>query len=82
MKSRNESERPSAGYLVFGGGTPKKAVCASLVVGTILVSINHGDAILEGESPEIHKIILTYCVPYLVTTWGAVTGKLAATKAK
>lgn len=82
MMSGAESEPPTLAHLVFGDGTPKKAIGASLVVGTILVSINHGDAILAGESPETHKIILTYCVPYLVTTWGAITGKLAAVKAK
>lgn len=82
MMSGTQSEQPSLAYLVFGGGTPKKAIGASLVVGTILVSINHGDAIWAGESPETHKIILTYCVPYLVTTWGAITGKLAAFEAK
>jgi hypothetical protein len=63
--------------LAFGGGTPRKAALTSLVVGTVLVMINHGDAIISGVSPPIWKIVLTYCVPYLVTTWGAVTGKLS-----
>ena len=53
--------------------------CA-LVVGSILTSINHGDMILSGEYPYWLKIVLTYCVPYCVTTWGAITGKLARLK--
>ncbi|MCH2282673.1 MAG: nitrate/nitrite transporter NrtS [SAR324 cluster bacterium] len=47
----------------------------ALVVGTILATINHGDVILKGESINYFKILLTYCVPYCVTTWGAVHGK-------
>jgi len=46
------------------------------------VMINHGDAIISGVSPPIWKIVLTYCVPYLVTTWGAVTGKLSELKSQ
>ena len=66
--------------LAFGDGTPKKAFFTALVVGSILTSINHGDLILEGESPFWLKIVLTYRVPYCVTTWGAITGKLAKMK--
>ena len=63
--------------MVLGDGTPKKAILTALVVGTILTAINHGDVILSGSAPLPWKVILTYCVPYCVTTWGAVTGKRA-----
>ena len=66
--------------LAFGDGTPKKAFLTALVVGSILTSINHGDMILSGEYPYWRKILLTYCVPYCVTTWVAITGKLARLK--
>jgi hypothetical protein len=46
-------------------------------VGSILTAINHGDAILAGDLPPALKVLLTYCVPYCVTTWGALTGKLS-----
>ena len=62
--------------LAFGGGTPLKAFLTACVVGTILITINHGDEILTGNYPHPLKIVLTYCVPYCVTTWGAITGKL------
>ena len=71
------SSPPPILQMIFGDGTPKKAVLTALVVGSILISINHGDIILDGSMPASWKIILTYCVPYCVTTWGAVTGKLA-----
>ena len=70
-----DQNNPSIFHLAFGGGTPRKALATAAVVGTVLVAINHGDTILAGEFPEVHKVLLTYCVPYLVTTWGAVTGK-------
>ena len=68
----------NAGFfnLAFGGGTPLKAFLTACVVGTILTGINHGDEIIIGDYPNPMKVILTYCVPYIVTTWGAITGKL------
>ena len=63
--------------LVFGDGTPRKALATALVIGTLLTAINHGDTILLGQYPPVIKVLLTYFVPYCVTTWGAVTGKLA-----
>jgi hypothetical protein len=66
---------PSLTQLMFGDGTPMKAFFTALVVGTILTLINHGDTIVGGEFPPLMKVILTYCTPYCVTTWGAVTGK-------
>jgi hypothetical protein len=65
---------------MFGDGTPKKALLTALIVGTILTLINHGDQIMAGQMPPMFKVGLTYCVPYCVTTWGAVTGKLTKFK--
>jgi len=56
-------------------GTPRKALITACVVGTILTTINHGDLILKGDFPPLIKVVLTYCVPFCVTTWGAVLGK-------
>jgi len=61
--------------LAFGGGTPKRALLTALVVGSVLTMINHGDLLLAGTLPPIWKVLLTYCVPYCVTTWGAICGK-------
>ena len=66
--------------LAFGDGTPRKALATSLVVGTLLTAINHGDTILLGQFPPLIKVLLTYIVPYCVTTWGAVTGKIAQSR--
>ena len=71
----NQTTTPDFFELAFSDGTPQKAVMTALVVGTILAIINHGDFILKGESINYFKILLTYCVPYCVTTWGAIHGK-------
>ena len=63
--------------IAFSVGTPKKAFLTACVVGTILTTINHGDVILVGDFPPLTKVILTYCVPFCVTTWGAYLGKKA-----
>ncbi len=68
---------PPFAQMAFGDGTPKRALLTAAVVGTILTAINHGDVILDGEWPPMIKVVLTYCVPYCVTTWGAITGKRA-----
>ncbi len=68
---------PSLTQMILGDGTPKKAIYTALVVGTVLTAINHGDVMVSGPAPAIWKVILTYCVPYGVTTWGAITGKRA-----
>ena len=68
---------PSLSQMILGDGTPKKAIITALFVGTLLTAINHGDVILSGLVPSAWKVVLTYCVPYCVTTWGAITGKRA-----
>ena len=80
MASNSELTLRSFSKLAFGGGTPRKAAITALIVGTILVIINHGDSILAGDPLEFHKVILTYCVPYCVATWGAMTGKMSVSK--
>ena len=72
---KNNIQEPTFFEKAFGGGTPLKALLTASVVGTILTIINHGDVIIHGEFPNILKVILTYCVPFFVTTWGAVLGK-------
>ena len=80
MTTSSEEADPSLARLLFGDGTPKKAVLTALIVGTVLIVINHGDVLSRGDLPPIWKILLTYFVPYCVTTWGAFSGKKAQIK--
>jgi hypothetical protein len=52
----------------------------ALMVGTILVVINYGDRLLSGDIRfgDGIKMVLTYCVPYCVSTYAAVSAVLAA----
>lgn len=55
-----------------------RAAKVSFVVGTLLVAINQGDVLLSGEvtTKSLVKIILTYLVPYVVSTYAAVGATL------
>ena len=51
----------------------KRSLVACLVVGTILTALNQGDIILSGQwnNSLYWKIPLTYSVPFMVATYGA-----------
>ncbi len=53
----------------------RRSLIAGLVVGTALTALNQGDTILVGQltSALAWKIPLTYCVPFLVATYGALS---------
>lgn len=51
----------------------KRSLVTALIVGTVLTTINQGDRILGGDitAGVALKIGLTYCVPFCVSTSGA-----------
>jgi hypothetical protein len=59
----------------------RKALQTAAVVGTMLTVINHGDALLALHlTPDLlWKTPLTYVVPYLVSTYGALSISRRAT---
>ena len=52
-----------------------RSLIVALVVGTILTLLNQGDVLFAGswKSPLCWKIPLTYCVPFCVATYGALS---------
>jgi energy-converting hydrogenase Eha subunit H len=46
----------------------------AVIVGTLLMMINHGDIIFTGKVGliDVLKILLTYAVPFLVSTYSSV----------
>ncbi len=54
-------------------GMLRRSILTSIVVGTILTAINQGTVIVAGDATSdlAWKIPLTYCVPFLVASWGA-----------
>ena len=51
----------------------KRSLGIAALVGTVLLAINQGDVLLSGRWPAAlaWKVPLTYLVPFLVATWGA-----------
>ncbi|MCD8534893.1 MAG: nitrate/nitrite transporter NrtS [Verrucomicrobia bacterium] len=52
----------------------KRALKYAIVVGAVLISINHGDAILRGDVSlsRLFRMGLTVLVPYVVSTLSSV----------
>jgi hypothetical protein len=51
----------------------RRALIVAAVVGTILITINHADALWRGDisSKRIWQMGLTYLVPYCVSTYSS-----------
>ena len=51
----------------------RRSLLIALIVGTILLAINQGDVLLGAAWPRAlwWKVLLTYLVPFVVATWGA-----------
>jgi hypothetical protein len=62
-------------------GVPRRSLSVALVVGSILNLINQGDRLVSGQSLDFLKLALTYCVPYFVSTYGAVSFRFYSERA-
>jgi hypothetical protein len=54
--------------------TVRRALKYAVIVGAVLITINHGDALLRGEldGGRLLRMILTVMVPYAVSTLSSV----------
>jgi hypothetical protein len=52
----------------------RRALVVAMIVGSILIAINHGDAIVRGDLSleRVLRILLTVTVPYCVSTYSSV----------
>ncbi|MGH9392310.1 MAG: nitrate/nitrite transporter NrtS, partial [Vicinamibacteria bacterium] len=59
---------------LYAPAVVRRAIKYAIVVGAILVGINHGDALARGEitSGRILKMALTVLVPYTVSTLSSI----------
>jgi hypothetical protein len=79
MKSSSEDsppgERPSFLEVAVQPNIVRRALAYALVVGAILIAINHGDALLAGDISvgRALKMALTALVPYCVSTASSVS---------
>ena len=53
----------------------RRSLWTAVAVGSILTAINQGTALAGGDVswPLAWKVPLTYCVPFCVATWGALS---------
>jgi hypothetical protein len=60
--------------MAFQPSVVRRGILYSVVVGSVLVGINHGDAILRGDvgGGRLLRIALTVLVPYIVSTSASV----------
>ncbi len=74
---------PTQSYLSawFARPTLLRALKVSALVGTILILINQGDLLVAGSAPPLWKILLTYTVPYAVSSWSSVAALRQAPEA-
>ena len=77
FRSRNEAPAGVAAKCLLCGPrhSPmlRRSAMVAAVVGTILTFLNQGDTLISGDwnNALYWKIPLTYCVPFLVATYGA-----------
>ncbi len=66
---------PSWIAVATSGPVVRRAFGYLVVVGAVLVGINHGDAIVRGDfdGPRLAKMLLTPVVPYVVSTLSSVS---------
>lgn len=60
--------------IAFSRPVVKRALRYAVIIGALLITINHGDAILHGDvtTGRFLKMLLTTMVPYLVSTLSSV----------
>ena len=68
-------DQPGWLKLATSGSVVRRATVVAMVVGTILVAINHGDAIIRGDLSmgRLLRFALTVMVPYCVSTYSSVS---------
>jgi hypothetical protein len=68
------SDAGSWARLALSAPVVRRALGYAVVVGALLIAINHGDALLAGEldATRLWKIGLTVLVPYTVSTLSSV----------
>ena len=61
-------------HLAFAWPVVRRALICVVIVGAVLITINHGDAIVRGEvtAGRLMQMALTLLVPYCVSTYSSV----------
>lgn len=71
-----EASKPSPLSLALSSQQIRSSSITALIVGTALNVINQGSAVLAGADINVIQLLLTYMVPYMVSTYAGVQGVL------
>lgn len=65
---------PSWVRIALSPSVVRRSLMYTVIVGAILIVINHGDALLRGDltAGRVGRMVLTLCVPYAVSTLSSV----------
>ena len=55
----------------FSRPVVRQSLAVAAVVGTLLNCVNQGEALLGGAGVSVPKLLFTYAIPYLVSTYSA-----------
>ena len=55
----------------FAAASVRRSAAVTIIVGTTLNAINQGPELLRGVHPVLWKLALTYCVPFIVASYGS-----------
>ena len=61
----------NAARTVFSSRILTRSLVVAIIVGTVLNAINQGAEILHGQHLNLLKLLLTYSVPFMVSSHGA-----------
>lgn len=64
-------------HYALSDGIPRRALFVALIVGTVLNLINQGDTLFGPKPVNLFKLVLTFIVPYVVSSHGAATARMA-----
>jgi len=78
MSLSNKNKLHQYVHLAKSPSVVKRGIKYSIIVGSVLTFINHGNNLLEGQvsSIRILKIGLTYMVPYVVSSLSSIQALL------
>ena len=62
----------------LSGAYLARAIVVMIIVGSVLNLINQDEAMFQGAPLNFAKLLLTYVVPFCVSTYGTWSGLIAA----
>ena len=69
---------PVALTTALSGAYLARAIVVMIIVGSVLNLINQGEALFQGAALNFAKLLLTYVVPFCVSTYGTWSALIVA----